>query len=541
MTRTRFDSIGVVLSCVIIYAVLVQPNHPDALTASSLLQLPLEWFFIIALLIVLPAGRLLTYVVRTLLVLALALVSVLKLADLATFIAFNRAFNPLMDLPLAEAALRLAGGSVGWPLAILLAALIALLPFALAALLWWSTGRINRLAPSKPLRLAAGVAAMLGFGLVITQIGAAREAWALPAGLPGEAFSTQLAIDRTTTFRTLYADLAAFEAEAQIDPFAGKAGLFDRLENRDVFVIFIESYGQTALRNPLYAPTHLARLEESERKLAAAGLSMRAAWLTSPVAGGQSWLAHATIASGLSIDNQARYRAMLASSRPSLYQLAQTAGYRSTVIMPAITLPWPESQFMGFNDIFEAKDLGYKGEAFNWTTMPDQYTLSTVERILPKGGQPDFAMTALLSSHAPWTPVPRMVDWEAVGDGAIFDESQHDGPPGAAVWPNPDLMREQYRLAIDYSLEIVFDFAARNAGRDWLLIILGDHPPAQTVSQLEGQDVPIHLVGSEAALTAFNSWGFTNGLIPDQSAPVWPMSSFRDRLIAALSSGVSVP
>lgn len=541
MTRERTGILTVLLAGLAIFVVLIQPNHPDALTLGMLLQLPIEWFAVVGLLIALPSGRPLTYVARAVLVVLLTLISVLKLADLATFTAFNRPFNPLMDLPLAEAALLLAAGSVGWPLTIVLAVGLALIPFALGGLLWWSTGRINRCEPGKPGRLGAALVGVVAGLVIIADVGAARQAWTLPLDLPGESFSTQLALDRSTTFRTLYADLAAFETEAQTNPFAGRTDLLDGLAGRDVFVIFIESYGQTAYRYPLYAPTHLAQLEAAERKLAAAGLAMRSAWLTSPVAGGQSWLAHATLASGLSIDNQARYRAMLASSRPSLYHLAQAAGYRTTVIMPAITLPWPEVQFMGFDDIYEAADLDYSGEAFNWTTMPDQYTLSRADRILSRDDTPDFAMTALLSSHAPWTPVPRIVDWDAVGDGTIFDASQHVGPPGAEVWPNQVLMREQYRLALDYSLEIVFDFAARHADRDWLLVILGDHPPAQRVSQIEGQDVPIHLVGTEAALAAFDDWDFTDGLIPDLSAPVWPMSAFRDRFIAAVSSGEGSP
>lgn len=541
MIRKQAGIFSLLLAGLAIYAVLAQPNHPDALTPGMLLQLPLEWFVIVGVLIIMPAGRMLTYAARAGIVLFLTGISVLKLADLATFTAFNRPFNPLMDVPLAEAGLRLAGGSVGWPLAIALAVIIGLIPFALIGLLWWSTGRISRVVPSKGLRLGASAVGALALVFVFTDIGAARQAWALPVDLPGSSFSTQLALDRTTTFRTLYADLAAFEAEAQTNPFADRRNLFDRLAGRDVFVIFIESYGQTAYRNPLYAPTHLARLEEAEEKLAAAGLAMRSAWLTSPVAGGQSWLAHATVASGLSIDNQARYRAMLASSRPSLYHLAQAAGYRTTIIMPAITLPWPEARFMGFDAIYEAAELDYHGEAFNWTTMPDQYTLSAIDRILPEDDTPDFAMTALLSSHAPWTPVPRVVDWDDVTDGSIFTASQHVGPPGADVWANRDLMREQYRLALDYSLEIVFDFAARHAGRDWLLAVLGDHPPAQSVSQIEGQDVPVHLVGTETALSLFDAWGFSKGLIPDGSAPVWPMSEFRDRFIAALSSTEGQP
>jgi hypothetical protein len=533
---TRAAWPGTIAAGLVLYAVLAQPNHPDALTPASLLQLPLEWFAIVGLLLALPVRRPVTYLTRAVLTLVLTLVSLLKFADLASFTAFNRAFNPLMDLHLAEAAFRLAGGSVGWPLAILLAVLVCLLPFAIAGLLWWSTGRINRIEIGQPWRIGIGAVGVLAIALIVFDVGVSRQAWSLPIDLPGDTFTTRLALDRTTSFRALYADLAAFEAEAQNDPFAGATGLFDRLDGRDVFVIFVESYGQTAYRNPLYAPTHLARLEEAQAKLAGAGLTMRSAWLTSPVAGGQSWLAHATLASGLSIDNQARYRAMLASSRASLYHLAQDAGFRTATIMPAITLPWPEARFMGFDAIYEAADLGYQGEAFNWTTMPDQYTLSTVDRLLPEDGQSDFAMTALLSSHAPWTPVPRVVEWVDVGDGSIFDANQHTGPPGGEVWADRDLMREQYRLALDYSLEVVFDFAARHAGRDWLLVILGDHPPAQSVSEIEGQDVAIHLVGTPAALAPFDEWNFTQALIPATDAPVWPMSGFRDRFIRALSS-----
>ena len=59
--------------------------------------------------------------------------------------------------------------------------------------------------------------------------------------------------------------------------------------------------------------------------------------------GGQSWLAHASLLSGLRIDNQGRYRALLASPRRTLLHLAQAAGWRTAAVMPAITLAWPEA------------------------------------------------------------------------------------------------------------------------------------------------------------------------------------------------------
>ena len=50
----------------------------------------------------------------------------------------------------------------------------------------------------------------------------------------------------------------------------------------------------------------------------------------------------------------------------------------------------------------------------------DQYTLSTFrpsERAKP-GHAPVSAQTVLVSSHAPWTPIPQLIGWNAVGDGS---------------------------------------------------------------------------------------------------------------------------
>jgi hypothetical protein len=526
---------GLALAALLVHLVLIQPNHPEALGWGLLAQVPLELPVVLALAVLAGhrgwPGRL----VRAAIVLALVLVSVVKLADMATFIAYNRAFNPVMDIHLAEAGLRLAGSTIGWAPAIALAVLLGIAPFLLAGMLWWAVGRWARLSVLPEARPAAGVIGVVALALGVAQVGAARQAWALPFAVPWDTFNSRLVLDRAATYRTLIADLAAFREEAERDPFANAGALFERLGGRDVLVVFIESYARTSYDNPLYAATHLARLTEQGEKIAAAGLEMRSGWLESPVSGGQSWLAHATLASGLRIDNQARYRAMLASPRRSLYHLAQRAGYRTATIMPAITLPWPEAQFMGFADIFEAADMGYRGEAFNWTTMPDQYTLSAIERLLPWGEERVFAMTALLSSHAPWTPVPQVFDWDEIGDGALFGAGSHDGPPAGDVWGDRELMREQYRLAVDYSLRIVFDFAARNAGRDWLLVVLGDHPPAISVSQIESQNVPVHIIGSAAALAPIADWGFAPGLIPASDAPAWPMEAFRDRFIGAFS------
>ena len=193
---------------------------------------------------------------------------------------------------------------------------------------------------------------------------------------------------------------------------------------------------------------------------------MRSGFLTAPMVGGQSWLAHASVLSGLSIDNQGRYRALLASPRRTLLHLAREAGWQTAAVMPAITLAWPEAGYFGYDRVLAAADLGYRGLPFDWVTMPDQFTLASFERQLlaPAPRPPVFAEIALISSHAPWTPIPPLLPWDALGDGAVFDAAT---PPPATrrsvVWRDEDRVRDQYRRSLDYVLRVVGGFAARRA------------------------------------------------------------------------------
>jgi len=115
-----------------------------------------------------------------------------------------------------------------------------------------------------------------------------------------------------------------------------------------VILIYLESYGRTSFENPLYTDTHLTTLRNAESPLQEAGFAIKSGWLTSPTEGGQSWLAHGSLASGLWASDHGRYGAMLASGRKWLFHFAQDAGFRTATVMPAITLGWPESSVMGF-------------------------------------------------------------------------------------------------------------------------------------------------------------------------------------------------
>jgi hypothetical protein len=536
-TRTALRLIAAAL---VLHLLLIQPNHPGAMTWRALLLFPLELPVILFGLAAIGTGRVAT-VIRGVLVAALTLIAVLKVADFAMFTAFARGFNPVADLPLAEAGVRLLAGSVG-PVLAGLAVLAALAAVALiVALAWWATGVWASIAPgARWTRVSAGVAVFAAV-VATADAGNTMRLWSLPAEPPGAAFTARVGVERVTMVFDTLAELRVFRAEAATDRFAGAEGLFDLID-RDVLVVFVESYGRTSLDTPYFAEVHRPTLQAAEARLADLGLSMRSGLLAAPTKGGQSWLSHATFANGLWVDGQTRYGAMLASGRETLFHLAARSGFHTAAVMPQITLDWPESAIMGFETILPAADLGYAGKPFNWVTMPDQFTLAALDRLL-RTDQDDrklFAQVALATSHAPWVPVPELVNWDEIGDGRIFDEMAMSGDTPEVVWRDRDRVREQYRLAIDYSLRTVFDYAARHADNPPLIIVLGDHQAAGFVALDERPDVPIHVIGPEHLVAKVAEWGWQPGLIPAADTPVLPMDRMRGLIVDTFSTSPPV-
>jgi Sulfatase len=338
----------------------------------------------------------------------------------------------------------------------------------------------------------------------------------------------------------MLAELAGFERKAGADRFSQMpaAQLLDRLAGTDVLLMYVESYGRSALEQERYGATLVPRLAEVERQLAAAGLGAASGWLTSPTVGGQSWLAHGTLESGLWLSDQRLYDLLVINDRMTLTKAFAKAGYRTVAVKPAITMPWPEGQRLGFERIYAAADLGYAGLPYNWVTMPDQYTLSVLERReRAERGRPLFAEVSLISSHAPWTPIPPVLDdWSSIGDGAVFSRWAEMGDPPEVVWRDPERVRHQYALALDYVLGVLGSYAARFVDDKTLLILVGDHQPAPLITgEGASRDVPMHVIsGSKELLAQFLAWGFTAGMQPGD-APARRMDLFRDWFLGTFS------
>jgi hypothetical protein len=536
MMFLRNKPTGVALALAILFLLLVQPNHPGAMTWGALLLVPLELPAIVAALIAFGTSRGGT-ALRAGITVVLTTLTVLKTGDFAMFSALSRGFNPVADLFLIKAGLHLIAGTVGTIAAVLLAIAAVALVGVILALAWWATGTLARLAPPAPRnRLIAATAAATFTALCIADIGAVKG-WNKAFNPPGSAFTARVGVERVAIIRATLADLALFRTAAQTDPFAATPGLLNLID-RDVIVVFVESYGRTSIDTPYYADLHRATLLAGQARLEQAGLAMASGYLASPTMGGQSWLAHSTTANGLWINDQIRYRAALISGRKTLFHFAQEAGFQTAAVMPQITMDWPESATMGFDRILAAKDLGYKGLPFNWIEMPDQFTFAALDRLLldQPSAKPRFVQLATGSSHAPWVPVPQMIGWDDIGDGTEFNAMASAGDPPDVVWRNNDRVRAQYRLAIDYALQTVLSYAERHADNPPLMIVLGDHQAAGFVALDQGRDVPIHIIGPTDLVARTAAFAPHPGLVPPPNAPTVAMDQLRDLVLRAFTT-----
>ncbi|MFP5077770.1 sulfatase [Rhizobium sp. YIM 134829] len=528
MIQGRVLTLGsVVIVSLILILVVNLPDRPDAVTAAAFFRLPLEWPMTLLLLL---SGPAITRQLSAWLAgLSIAVVLVLKLADLGVQSAFQRPFNPYLDHRLLR---NVASGALGLPLALLaVAAALAILGLVVALAIL-AARRLSTLSSPlrRPLAMGAGALALLGlFGL------------ALPLPIVEARMPAYLA-ERLALMVRSAEDMRRFEGElaAGVGPASG-TGLFTGLAGKDVILVFVESYGRSALEDPRYRDRMGKRLSAVETELSEAGLASASAWVTSPTVGGLSWLAHGTLLSGLWIDSQTRYERLIRSAQPSLNRLFAEAGWQSVAVMPAITQAWPEAAYFGYRRAWTAGDLGYRGKPFNWVTMPDQFTLSAFERLVRRpaqaAGQRVMAELALVSSHAPWTPVPRLIDWAAIGDGLIFDEQATSGPSPTEVWADPERVRQHYIATIDYSLETLGSYMAR-FGKDAVFLVLGDHQPAAIVTGPDAsRAVPFSIITADRALLdRFRADGFEPGLRPSPTAREWRMDALRQLLIDRFSA-----
>jgi hypothetical protein len=525
------------LALLLVMFALMAPNNPFRLTPGAFVGVPIEGLLGVILVLVVSAraGRVIAALGGAL----LGLLTVGKILDMGFFAVLARPFDPVLDWGLVGDGLDFLTASVGRAEAIGFLSAAAILAVAVLALITLSVLRLMRLVIRHGTFATTAVAV-----LAVAWVSCGVLGVQVVPGMPVAAQSAAtLAHDRVLQVSAGLRDQQAFAAGAAVDAFRDTPGqeLLTGLRGKDVMVAFVESYGRDAVENPELAPQVDAVLDAGSRRLRAAGFASRSAFLTSPTSGGRSWLAHSTLLSGLWIDNQQRYRNLVATDRLTLNGAFRRAGWQTVGVMPGVTRAWPEGAFFGLDRIYDARELGYRGPQFSWAPMTDQYALSAFERSV-RGGSghvPMMTEVPLVSSHAPWTPLPRLIDWKDVGDGSVFD-SMTAGDPPEVVWRDPTRVRTQYRRSIEYSLSTLISYVQTYGDDNLVLVFLGDHQPAPIVTgDGASRDVPITIVArDQTVLDRISGWGWQEGLKPGPHAPVWRMDTFRDRFLTAFGPQV---
>ncbi|WP_432837339.1 sulfatase [Dactylosporangium sp. CA-092794] len=534
MVRRVLRGIGLLAGAAVVLFTLVTPDKLTQFGPLAFVRVPIEGLLLVALYLA-ARGRLRT-VVLVLAGVALGLLLLVRLFNLGFYTALNRPFDPVLDWVLMEPAFGVLSSSVGRTAAIAVAVVLGLILLAVPVVMTFAVRGLGRLALRHPTGAARGTAVL-------------AAVWAVCAifnlqfanGLPVATDSATGALgDQVSLVRRDINDGEKFGRQASIDAFRDKTGsqLLNGLRGKDVLLAFVESYGRDAVENPQFAPQVGATLDDGTRRLAALGYGARSAFLTSSTFGGGSWLAHDTLLSGLWVDNQQRSDALLESDRFTLNAAFRRAGWHVAGVMPANDRDWPEGQFFQYHDYYDSRTMGYKGPKFAYVPVPDQFTLAAFQRLERQPGHaPVFGEVPLVSSHAPWTPIPQLVGWDQVGDGTVYSSMSTAGDPPDVAWRTSEKIRTAYRNATVYSLSSLISYIETYGDDNLVVVFLGDHQPSPViVGDTKNRDVPITIVAHDPkVLDRISGWGWESGLRPDGGAPVWRMDAFRDKFLTAFA------
>ncbi|MFN2311544.1 MAG: sulfatase-like hydrolase/transferase [Spirochaetia bacterium] len=472
---------------------------------------------------------------------------------------YGRGFVPAADIPMVRGGLLLLFGEIGPLVEALTPVTIILIGASAAAVSWfWTrlTAQLLRACGLSTVRLrkVPHRAFFVGAGVVLLALGA----MVFGAGSPPLAILAARAVGvGGHEFRVLYelppegddvgqADAAELTGVSTVDD-PPISYVFPGLRDRDIHHIVIESYGYAVFSRPelneMYRPIH----QELERSLSEAGYQAVSGYLLSPVAGGFSWLAEATLMTGQLINTQPAFlRLIEQEDLPSLPSVLQDGGYHTLMVRPGtVHGRWNnEADFYGYSDtmIPYDGDFTYRGPGFSYVPVTDQFAFWSAHQRLqktqgtggPANGRPLYVNYQLVSSHTPFNRIPPYLEnWEELGDGTVYRELEVRTFDN--TWGRGNELDEGYIAALDYVMAVIQGYITQFFPKDdnSLILITGDHQPQRPIRERDAHlSVPIHVLSRDPAL--LEPWleqGLQPGFVPRQAPPHPHMTSFFPRFL----------
>ncbi len=461
---------------------------------------------------------------------------------------FARSFVPRTDIGMIRGGLLLILGDIG-PLADVLTPITIAAIFALLVAAGWG--------------ITTGVAATFTRCRAPTTALAVLTVFALPAMLavglpPSLARITTVAWFEDDRLELVDLELAGSPAEGILGGEAGaqthgdaSGGIAEPVEtyefpgiaDRDIYVFAVEAYGYATVARPEIAERVEPYRDRLRDALASQGYGVRTGYLRSPVAGGYSWLAEATLLTGQWIDSQEKFAQLYDLRPPSLPRMLHEGGYYTFTVRPGtVHGSWPEGwELYRFEEALVAHDgdFGYVGPWFSYVPVTDQYAIWTAHRrireLTAPGGaaasRPLLAHYQLVSSHTPFNRIPPVIrPWGELGDGGVYHERSDEIELFDNTWTGGTELEEGYVAAIAYVFTVLADYVGgvMDHDRSPIIVVLGDHQPQRPIrSPRAAQSVPVHVASREpSVLRRFEERGFERGMTSDEPPPHPPMSSF---------------
>ena len=430
-----------------------------------------------------------------------------RYADVTSPALYGRDVNLYWDLRFVPDVVSMVTRVLPLWLTVSASAAAVLAVAALYAIVRWSFGRV-----------ALGVRSRTERRLILVMAIAAAMASAGLRASRGEPFHSVFSPPVTRT----YLRQATFIAEA----VGGSKSLpaspsmdvdIARVQASDVFLVFIEAYGAASFERPAIAARLAASRQRLERAIRDTHRDVASAFVESPTFGGSSWLAHITLMSGVEVRDPDTNAQLMTQHRETVVRAFGRSGFRTVALMPGLRRSWPEGVFYGFDEIYGAERLAYRGPEFGWFAIPDQFSLERLDGIegARAGRQPLFVFFPTISTHFPFSPTPPyQPDWSRMDTQAPYD-----GPDLVRAYsrqPEWTDLTDGYATAIAYDLDTMAGYLRLHAGRALVMILIGDHQPAAAVSG-EGApwDVPVHVIASRSdVLDRLVAKGFRRGLTP---------------------------
>jgi hypothetical protein len=498
--------------------------------------------------------------------LGMAFLVVYEAYDAVVYTAFRRSGILYEDLQFVDNLTYLlfnvgTGRTVG-------AALLGVLGVGVLA---WGTRRcvdvVARAGRHSGCRRALLVGHLVAWPLVLV-VGPAQE-W----GTPNLTYQT--ANDRTRVRTTATKALANAQASLRLDAMLDSLGTaavdstyaaYDTLSldrRPSIYLFAVESYGSVLERTPaLRGPYHRV-LRRTEAAMRDAGWDAATARLDAPVRGGRSWLAIATLFTGVRVDRQLLYNRFQtqADRVPHLVRFLDRQGYRTVALQPFtfVRPGLPVRNLYDFDVTLYRDDLDYDGPPYGLADAPDQYSLHFAHHTeLADARAPFFLFFETVSSHALWNYglPPYLPDWRRfnAARGTTGEQKralERRGSPPTVFLPDsitaPRIYDQptprRYLRHVTYDLRVLRDYLIEKAPEGSLVLLFGDHQPPLLDTSTDA--TPLHVLSTDSTLVdRVCEYGFTDGLVPTDASPTLRQEglySFLVRLLAAQDGAAPLP